>query len=881
MTVGCFNQSKGQGQEESIANISQGPLGGGDGCKPCTPSFEDDRTGLSVDTLRRAIADNLCYIQGKSEAFATCYDLYMALAYTIRDRMVQRWISTVESYVESAPKMLYYLSAEYLMGRQLANNLLNLHLTATASQALAESGFTLEDLLEQEIEPGLGNGGLGRLAACFLDSLATLEYPAVGFGIRYEFGIFEQAIRDGWQVERPDRWLRLGNPWEIRRPECTYEVKLGGQVRKGLDQQGGPQMEWIPEQTIIGMAYDSLVPGYDTNTVNTLRLWSAGASKDFDLRVFNEGDFVRAVENKIFSENISKVLYPNDNTPQGRELRLKQQYFFVACSLYDIFRFFSFKHDDLRLFPEKTAIQLNDTHPAVAVAELMRIFVDDKHLPWELSWDLTQKSLGYTNHTLLSEALERWPVDLFRRWLPRHLEIIFEINHRFLEEIQVRFPHDGARLQRLSLIEEGEEKRVRMAHLATLGSHAVNGVAALHSQLLKKEVLKDFYELWPERFSNKTNGITPRRWLLLCNPRLVELINSRIGEEWVKDISKLRKLEALVDDQEFVTAWQQVKRKNKEALAQHIKRTLMIEVDPTSLFDIQVKRIHEYKRQLLNIFHIITLYNRLRANSGQDVLPRTFIFGGKAAPGYHTAKLIIKLANNVAAAVNSDSAVNSRLKVVFLPNFSVSQGELVYPAADLSEQISTAGKEASGTGNMKFALNGALTIGTFDGANIEIRDAVGPENFFLFGLKVEEIGALKDSGYVPMEHYQRDHELRMVMDQLASGYFSPEDTRLFEPLVDGLLGYDQYMVCGDYRAYVMCQEDVARAYRNQAAWTRKSILNTARIGYFSSDRTISEYAQEIWGLKPQQIKLKEYNQAEAGLRRRTARLLAHSIQGES
>jgi len=827
---------------------------------------EDDRTGMSVETLKRAIADNLYYLQGKSERFAAPHDYYMALSYTVRDRLIHRWIKSVEKYVLSDAKMVFYLSAEFLMGRQLRKNLVSAGCWESARTALGASGINLDELLEEEPDPGLGNGGLGRLAACFLDSLSTLAVPAVGYGIRYEFGIFEQRIENGWQVEAPDKWLRLGNPWEIPRPERTYEVKLGGHTECRRDEAGRLKVTWIPERTILGTPYDTLVPGFNTNTVNTLRLWSAGASRDFDFQVFNAGDYTRAVAEKTFSENISKVLYPNDNTTQGKELRLQQQYFFVSCSLQDILRFYTAEERDLRGLHEKAAVQLNDTHPAVAVAELMRLLIDEHALEWNTAWEITEKTFGYTNHTLLAEALERWPVALFGRLLPRHLEIIYEINRRFLDAVQAKFPGDTARLWRMSLIEEGAEKQVRMANLACVGSHAINGVAASHTELLKHDVLRDFAELWPDKFSNKTNGVTPRRFLLLSNPKLALLISEKIGRNWITDLAELKQLEALCDDVDFRRAWSAVKKENKEDLAEYIMQANGIAVNPASLFDIQVKRIHEYKRQLLFALYVITLYNRIKAYPHLKMVPRTFIIGGKAAPGYFMAKLIIKLINCVADVVNNDPDVEGRLKVVFLRNFSVTIGERVYPACDLSEQISTAGKEASGTGNMKFGLNGALTIGTLDGANIEIREAVGRENFFLFGLTFDEIAALRAAGYRPRDYYDQNLELRRALDTIAGGRFSPGEPNLFAPLVDALISHDEYMLLADYQSYIDCQKHVSAVYSDSETWTTMSILNTARMGYFSADRAIGEYCRDIWHAKPYPVEIENYRQEDAGLR---------------
>jgi starch phosphorylase len=835
---------------------------------------EDDRTGLSKETLQRAFADHLLYSQGKYESLADLHDYYMALAYTVRDRLVQRRVQTVKTWLEKDAKVVYYLSAEFLMGRQLGNNLVNLGLYEKSRQVLQELGIELDDLIEQEDEPGLGNGGLGRLAACFLDSLATLEIPARGYGIHYDFGIFKQSVRDGWQLESPDQWLRLGNPWEIARPEYRVEVKFGGHTETYRDSQGRDRIRWIPQQTVFGTPYDLLVPGYGSNTINSLRLWSARASQEFNFQVFNAGDYLHAVTDKVLSENISKVLYPNDNIPQGRKLRLQQQYFFVACSLQDIIRLYLRSHSTFDRFPDQVAIQLNDTHPAIAVAELMRLLVDEHGCDWESAWSITQKTLAYTNHTLMPEALERWPVNLFDRLLPRHLEIIYEINQRFLDVVNNKYPGDLERLKRMSVIEEGHMKQVRMANLACLGSHSINGVAALHTKLLQQELWRDFAEMWPEKFNNKTNGVTPRRWILLRNPRLAYLISQKIGKNWIANLDELKRLEAHADDSEFRQSWRQVKQSNKEDLADYIARENEIEVNLDSLFDVQVKRIHEYKRQLLNLLHIITLYNRIKHQPEAEILPRTFIFGGKAAPGYQAAKLIIKLINSVAEVVNVDPEVGNRLKVVFLANFSVSLGERVYPAADLSEQISTAGKEASGTGNMKFAMNGALTIGTLDGANIEIREAVGDDNFFLFGLKAEEVSNLFAQGYNPWSYYNASVELQEAIARIASGYFSNGDREVFKPLVEGLLYQDSYAVLADYQSYIECQERVAAAYRDQENWSRMSILNVARTGKFSSDRTIREYCQEIWQVKPVPIEQQESGQAEMSLRlaRREAEL---------
>ncbi|WP_416236300.1 glycogen/starch/alpha-glucan phosphorylase [Spirulina sp. CCNP1310] len=822
---------------------------------------------MSPETLKRAFADNLFYIQGKYYRWATANDFYMALAYTVRDRLIHRFIKTMNTYEEQNVKVVCYFSAEFLMGRHLENNMINLGIYEDMKKVIEDAGLNWGEILDQEHDPGLGNGGLGRLAACFLDSLANLEIPAIGYGIRYEFGIFHQQIRDGWQVEIPDKWLRYGNPWEIPRPEATVAVKLGGHTEMAHNEKGQPKVTWVADRTITAIPYDTPVPGFNTNTVNPLRLWraEAGEDKDFNFDAFNAGDYDGAVASKMSSENISKVLYPNDNTPQGRQLRLEQQYFFVSASLQDIIRRHLRINPSLDNLHEHFAIQLNDTHPAVSVAELMRLLVDEHNMDWDKAWYITQKTLAYTNHTLMPEALERWSVDLFGTLLPRHLEIIYEINHRFLEDIRTWFPKDKGLLSQLSIIEEGDHKSVRMANLACVGSHAINGVAALHTELLKQDTLKHFAQLWPDKFINKTNGVTPRRWVLLCNPRLAKLMKDRIGMDWVKNLDEMRKLEQFIDDPQFCEEWRRIKAANKQDLADYIWKKNNIEVNPNSIFDVQVKRIHEYKRQLLNVLHIIALYNRIKQNPAVEIVPYTFIFGGKAAPGYFMAKLVIKLVNAVAEIVNKDPDVRDRLKVVFLANFNVSLGEKIYPAADLSEQISTAGKEASGTGNMKFAMNGALTIGTLDGANIEIREEAGPENFFLFGLTAEEVAAMKMQGYNPMAYYHNDAELRGVIDRIASGYFSHGNRDLFKPLIDSLLYHDQYMLMADFRAYLECQVKVGAAYLDQDRWTRMSILNAARMGKFSSDRTIHEYVTEIWNAKPVTIELEEYNQESAGL----------------
>ena len=824
---------------------------------------ENDRTALSKAALKRAFRDNLFYEQGKFPALATEKDYYLALAYTVRDRLLHRWVSTAEEYTNEGSRTVAYFSAEFLMGPHLGNNLINLGIYDRVRQTVSDLGLDFDQLLAQEEEPGLGNGGLGRLAACFLDSLATLEIPSLGYGIRYEYGIFEQEIVDGWQVERTDKWLRFGNPWDLMRPEWAAEVSIGGRTERSDGGSGRAPVRWIPERTVIGIPYDTPILGYRTNTANTLRLWRAEAPESFDFQVFNRGDYFGAVNNKVFSENITKVLYPNDESIHGKELRLEQQFFFVSCSLQDMFRILQGQKIPVERFHEKYAIQLNDTHPAIAVPELMRLLVDIHGVEWEKAWDITQKTISYTNHTIMPEALERWPVSMFARLLPRHLEIIYDINATFLTEARARFPGDAARIARMSLIDESYDHHVRMANLACVGSHDINGVAALHTELLKEDVLSDFHALWPAKFSNKTNGVTPRRWMVLSNPKLAALISDAIGDGWITDLDELRKLEPFVDDSGFRAKWREIKRFNKSELASFAEKRTGMPLDPESLFDVQVKRIHEYKRQHLNILHVIALYNRMKADSSFDPVPRTFIFGGKAAPGYHMAKLIIKLINAVSDVLNRDETVRNRLKVVFLPNFNVTSGQRIYPAAELSEQISTAGKEASGTGNMKFCMNGALTIGTFDGANIEILEEVGEENFFLFGLKTEEIAAVKAQGYRPSEFYDNNPELREVIDLVRKGFFSRGDADLFRSLIDTLVWSDPFMVMADFQFYSECQARVNENYKDQDSWTRKSILNTARSGRFSSDRTIREYCREIWRVQSVPIRLLTQEEVKA------------------
>jgi glycogen phosphorylase len=831
------------------------------------PAPESIRTGLSHEILERAVKENLFYLLGKAPQTATPHDLYMALAYTVRERMLQHLVNTVSSFIEKEVKVVCYLSAEYLPGPHLGNNLVNLGIYDEVARAVAEFDGSLEALLDQEEEPGLGNGGLGRLAACYLDSLATLAIPAIGYGLRYEFGIFDQEIRGGWQVEVTDKWLEFGNPWELHRPEISYEVKLGGHTEAYTDAQGSYRVRWVPGWVVKGVAYDTPILGYRVSNCNVLRLWQAGAVESFDFQAFDKGDYYDAVDKKMISENLTKVLYPNDGPWVGKKLRLEQQYFFCSCALQDMIHMHLALYNDLRRFHEGWAVQLNDTHPAMAVAELMRLLVDEHLLAWDEAWDITQKTMAYTNHTLLPEALEKWPLGLFAAVLPRHLEIIFEINQRFLDEARLKYPQDQGKIERLSLIDEAGPQFVRMAHLASLGSHAINGVSALHTELLKTTVLKDFYDLWPEKFSNKTNGVTPRRFVLLANPRLSALITGRIGDGWVKNLDELRRLEEFAEDTAFHREWQQVKLANKQDLAALVQQRTGVPTDPRSLFDIQVKRIHEYKRQHLNVLHIVTLYNRLKRQPDLAMTPRTFIFGGKAAPGYTTAKLIIKLINSVADVVNRDPDVRDRLKVAFFPNFNVQNAQKIYPAADLSEQISLAGKEASGTGNMKFALNGALTIGTLDGANFEIREEVGPENFFLFGHTIPEVADLRSRGYDPWEYYDDDVQLREALDLIGSGFFSHGDKGLFAPLVESMLYGDDYLLLADYRSYVDRQDEVGQIFQDQTRWTRMSILNVARMGKFSSDRAVREYARDIWQAGPMAVELMDLTLGNKGLGR--------------
>ncbi|HZJ16519.1 MAG TPA: glycogen/starch/alpha-glucan phosphorylase [Chthoniobacteraceae bacterium] len=818
-----------------------------------SPASAGIRTGLTADEIKQAFLENLRYGLGRLEGVATKHDLYVALALTVRDRVFQRGVESIASYGGRNARRVAYLSAEYLPGPHLANNLLNLGITEPAREALRSLGHDLDDVVAQEEEPGLGNGGLGRLASCYMDSLASVEVPAFGYGIRYEFGIFDQVIRDGWQCEVTDKWLKNGNPWEIARSETVYEVKFGGRTEAWADEKGGFRVRWVPETVVKGVAYDTPIAGYRVRTCDMLRLWKAEAVESFDFDAFNHGDYDRAVDDKVKTETITKVLYPNDEAHQGKRLRLRQQFFFTSCSLQDMLRIHALLGGAPATFHDKWAVQLNDTHPAVAVAELMRLLVDEHGLGWDEAWTITRATFAYTNHTLLPEALEKWTVDLFGSLLPRHLEIVFEINRRFLEEVRAAFPGDDARLARLSLIDESGPRYVRMAHLACVGSHTINGVAQLHSDLLKETVLRDFAELWPDKFCNVTNGVTPRRWVAVSNPGLTQLITARIGDGWLQSPQRLRQLEPLADNAEFQQQWREVKLANKRRLAALIAERTGIAVAPESLFDVLVKRIHEYKRQHLQVLHILTLYLRMRRDPKVEVPARTFIFGGKAAPGYFMAKRIIKLVTATGDLVNNDPAVRDRLKVVFFPDFNVKNAHFVYPAADLSEQISTAGKEASGTGNMKFSLNGALTIGTLDGANVEIREEVGAENFFLFGLTAAEVAEVRARGYRPRDHYEQNAALREVIEFVASGALGNGDTELFRPIVENLLDHDPFLLLADYQAYIDAQDRVSALWKDPRAWTRQSILNSARMGKFSSDRSIRDYCERVWKIQPAAI----------------------------
>jgi starch phosphorylase len=819
------------------------------------PGPEHTRTGTSVESLKRAIMDNRFCLLGRPFEAATLHNHYTALAYTVRDRLLERFMRSSKSYKATHARTVCYFSAEFLPGPHTGNNLLNLGIWDNVAQALRELGLDLQELLDQEEDPGLGNGGLGRLAACYMDSLATLGIPAIGYGIRYEYGIFDQEIRDGWQVEVTDAWLRNGNPWELPRNKLRFPVKLGGHTEHYTDEHGLLRVNWVPELTVYGKAFDTPILGYGVANVNLLRLWKSEPRESFDFQAFNTGNYYGAVNDMIVAENLSKVLYPNDEPEVGKELRLKQQYFFVSCSLQDMIRLHLREAGTVDGFSQKFVAQLNDTHPAIAVAELMRLLVDEHLVPWDQAWEITRRTFAYTNHTLLPEALETWPEAIFERVLPRHLEIVFEINRRFLDEVRMRFFGDEHRVGRLSLIDDANGRAVRMAHLACVGSFAINGVARLHTDLLKSTVLRDFAELWPEKFSNKTNGVTHRRFLALSNPGLCRLLCEALGNGWKRDLEELRGLEQLADDASFQERWRAAKAEAKARLTHCMAEQRNTLIDPATLFDVQVKRIHEYKRQHLNVLHILALYCRIKHDSSFQPTPRTFVFGGKAAPGYRMAKLIIKLINSVGEVVNRDPQVNGYLRVVFVPDFNVKTGQRIYPAADLSEQISTAGKEASGTGNMKFSMNGALTIGTLDGANVEIREAVGEENFFMFGLTAPQVAQTWAEGYRPREIYDRTPQLHSIVEALNSGLFSHGAHELFRPLVDDLLNHDPFLVIRDFQSYLECQQAVSRCFVDTACWTRMSILNVARIGRFSADRAIREYCDDIWRVQPLEVGL--------------------------
>jgi glycogen phosphorylase len=803
--------------------------------------------------LTDSLSRHLRYSLGRNHGDHSSHALFTALALALREPLIDGLLDSERRYTAAGSKRLSYLSMEFLLGRSLENNLLNLGLWEDCSRALAKQGYTLDDLRHSERDAALGNGGLGRLAACFLDSLATLDLPGSGYGINYEFGLFRQEIRDGYQREKPDNWLVNGNPWAIPRPEEACHVPVYGRVVHDNDRQGRYNPMWLDWQLLIGVPYDMPIVGYGGRTVNRLRLFAARSSQDFDMGIFNEGDYINAVQQKISSETISKVLYPSDAVEAGRELRLLQEYFLVACAVRDIVRGFLAKSNDFSVFADRVAIQLNDTHPALAVAELMRVLVDENNLEWGPAWETTQATLGYTNHTLLPEALEKWPVALFEYVLPRHLQIIYEINRRFMAQVRQQWPDAPERQARLSIIEEGEQKQVRMAHLAIVGSHAVNGVSALHTDLIKTELVPDFHQLWPEKFTNKTNGVSQRRWLLQANPALADLVTLRIGSGWLKDLDQLRALENHLDDSTFMQEFAAVKRVNKQNLAALIRDSLDLKIDPASLFDVHIKRIHEYKRQMLCLMHAVHEYLRLVEDGIEPTAPRLYLFAGKAAPGYWTALQIIKLINNVASVINKDPRAQGRLSVAFLPDYRVSLAERIIPAADLSEQISLAGKEASGTGNMKFALNGALTMGTLDGANIEIRDEVGEENIFIFGLRRDQVKDLRQQGdYRPRQLYDNDPRLRRVVDALTSGRFVGKgEEELFSWLRTDLLDHgDEYFLLADLRSYIEAQERAGQLFGQPEQWQKKALLNVARIGHFSSDRAIREYAEDIWDLKP-------------------------------
>ncbi|MDM0106226.1 glycogen/starch/alpha-glucan phosphorylase [Variovorax sp. J22R24] len=814
--------------------------------------FKYDHPDRDVAAFKRAVANKLIYAVGKDPVAASPDDWLHATALAVRDQIVERWMGTTRAIYAQRLKRVYYLSMEFLIGRTFTNALLALELQDTVKQALADFGVDIQTLAEREPDAALGNGGLGRLAACFLDSMATLGVPGLGYGIRYEYGMFRQRIVDGQQVETPDYWLTRGNPWEFQRPEVTYRVRFGGHVQR-REGKGAPYgaANWVDTHDVLAVAYDTIIPGYGTQATNTLRLWSARATEEIDLSAFNRGNYFEAVESKNHSENVSRVLYPDDSTPSGRELRLHQEYFFVSASVQDLVRRYLRNHTDFDALPDQVSIHLNDTHPVLAVPELMRLLIDEHDLPWDTAWAHTQKVFSYTNHTLMHEALETWPVEMFGRVLPRHLQILFDMNSRFLATVTQAHGHDVELLRRLSLIDESGERRVRMAYVAVLASHSINGVSGLHSELMKQSIFADFAKLFPERFNNKTNGVTPRRWLAQANPSLAALLDTRIGRGWRRDLTQLEVLRPMAQQPAFVRAFRHAKRENKLRLANWIDEHLRIDIDTDALFDVQVKRMHEYKRQLLNVLHVVTRYHRILDAPDAGHVPRVVVFAGKAASAYHMAKLVIRLINDVAHVINNDERVGKLLKVVFLPNYSVSLAEVIMPAADLSEQISTAGTEASGTGNMKFALNGALTIGTLDGANVEMRENVGPENFFIFGNTTPQVADIRASGYQPRDIYEANPELQRVLDSIRDGAFSPTEPARYQQIFDALVSWgDHYLLLADYASYIEAQEKVDALYRDQDAWTRMAILNVAGMGAFSSDRTIAQYAHEIWKTRP-------------------------------
>ncbi|MCL2845428.1 MAG: glycogen/starch/alpha-glucan phosphorylase [Chitinivibrionia bacterium] len=824
--------------------------------KQLSTDVEPELRDMNIEGLAHDFLYKIKYYLIKDAPNFTSSDAFVGLSLAMRDRLVERWIETQKTYTESNAKRVHYLSLEFLMGRLLGNNVSNLGITENTKGALKELDVSFEEIESQEIDAGLGNGGLGRLAACFLDSMATMELPAVGYGIRYEFGIFMQKIFNGYQIETPEQWLANGNPWEIKRPEYQYKVPFYGRLESYTDETGKVRRQWVDTNDVMAVAHDIPVPGYRNNTVNTLRLWASKAEDDFHFGSFNSGDYVGACREKLDSETISKVLYPNDNNHSGKELRLKQQFFFSSASLQDIIRRHFRSNKTLANFADKNVIQLNDTHPAIAVVELMRLFLDVYNMEWDAAWEIITKTFAYTNHTLMPEALEKWSVGLIAHLLPRHIEIVYEINARFLREVSFKFPGDNDRLRRMSIIEEGDEQMVRMAYLAIVASFSVNGVAALHSDLLKNGLLNDFYQMMPEKFNNKTNGVTPRRWILQANRPFADFISSKIGKDWIKDLSQLKKLEKFADDAAFQKEWMGYKKAAKVRLAEQLEKRNGIKLDTNMLYDVQIKRIHEYKRQLLSALHAVYLYSEIKSGNTKNFTPRTIMFGGKAAPGYYMAKLIIKFINNIADVINNDPATKGLLRVHFVPNYCVSIAQYLFPATDLSEQISTAGTEASGTGNMKFAMNGALTIGTMDGANVEMAEEIGEENMFIFGLRTNEVHDVQAAGYNAYSYYEKSDKIRKTIDFIRSGYFSQVEEGIFNPLLDNLLYNDRYLLLADFDDYIRAQKEVSDLYRdNPKEWAKRSILNVARMGKFSSDRTIAEYANDIWNLKPVKVKI--------------------------